>query len=166
MANKLSAWLACRTMPSFIKTVSKSKEAINITDSKELARFIYHQYRSKFEPYGIKSEDVLKEVEKQWKVKKGWMAGYLLRNGRKSIQEAIKDGRIKFVDNDRIAYIDRKGEKFDYTFDEMAIRCYMNVAEQKVNVPTIGEMSVLAFYNITDKDFRKIIDDEYSKFKK
>jgi hypothetical protein len=155
LANFISKWIAHRTMRSLIKTDLNSEKAREITDQKTLAKFIYHNHDNIYKKYGISFDEVEKVVVSQQVMKKGFMAKVAIKRASDSIQKAIKEDRIKFVNEDAIDYIDKDKELFHYTFNEMAERIMENV----------GGREKVAMLGITDLDILDILSSEYGKRK-
>ena len=164
--NRFSRWVAFKTLPKLVKVELNSVRVKDLSDSDAKSKAIYTSRKDSFKGYGITLEDVKKIVEKESQIKKGLMAKMALKNATKSVQEAIRVGRIEFIDSNSIIYFDKEDKEFHYTFDEMADRIFDNVGKNKVSIPGMGNVSYassLYLMGITSLDMRKIIDDEYKK---
>jgi hypothetical protein len=168
LANKFSTWLARKTLPKLIKTELNSKVVGDQTSQGAKVKVIYQKHKDLFKKYDIKLEEVAQLVEKESKIKQGFMARKSLQRVVKSVDEAIKEGRIEFVNDNSIVYIDRNEKEFHYTFDEMADRLFNNIGGKIATIPGMGSLNysaTLYMMGISSLDMRKIIDNAYKNRK-
>ena len=80
----------------------------------------------------------------------------VLGEARSVIKSRIKDGRVIFINSQRIEYIDKGGERKQYSFSEMA-EVFVDVTGQRGRMEELG---------LGESDIEQIFREEYEEVSK
>ena len=89
-------------------------------------------------------------------VAQGKSSDMVLDSARKVIQSRIKDGRVVFITEERIEYVDKDGKRKQYSFEDMA-GVFLDITGQRDHMAELG---------LGESDIEQIFREEYEEVSK
>lgn len=145
----IDKFIGQKLYPVRVRLDVKSYLTAGVVVPEAIAKLIYdNSARKLWKPYGITLKDIQRVVNDACEVKplhgiKLWIA---LRKASLTIQNAIKQKRIVFLDENKVEYTDKGFFKYKVNFDELA-DIFINKTQQGFNKEHI--------INILEKEYKR-----------